>query len=265
MGPHPFTSPAGPADVRIALRPHVPFSDAIQAAVHEYGHGLYEQGIPTRLWGTPAGRGVMPYLHESQAKFWENIIGRRRDFCQLMTTTVSEVLGGLPPGVAENDLFDDLAACQNSTIRTATDEVSFNLHIILRWEIEVALLEGAVTAVDVPALWSEKCLSYLGQEPRHDADGALQDPHWAGRYFGLFPCYLIGNILSAQMAEEYDPDGTRLTSAIAARDLGDPLGWLRQHVHQHGRLLTTQELIQSVAGHEMSAEPYRRHLLRRYR
>jgi len=264
FSPHPFTSPAGPTDVRVTVRDDVPFSDLAQAIVHELGHALYEQGISPELWETPAGRGIMPYVHESQAKFFENILGRREDFCSILTDLAAEAFGRLPEGVTERTLFEEQVYAPASLIRTGTDEVSFNQHIILRWDLEVALLDGEIRAADVPALWNERAAEMFGRIPTDDTEGCLQDPHWCARYFGLFSSYVIGNVLSAQLAEAAAASGIRVEQAVASKDTQPLLGWLRTNVHGPGRLYPLQELAQRATGSELAVDAYIRHLTSRY-
>lgn len=264
FSPHPFTSPAGPSDVRVTVRDDVPFSDLTQAIVHELGHAVYEQGIWPELWDTPAGRGIMPYVHESQAKFFENIVGRREDFCSVLTDLATEAFGGLPDGVTEQTLFEEQVYAPASLIRTGTDEVSFNQHIILRWDIEVALLDRQIRAADVPAIWNERAAHMFGRAPRDDAEGCLQDPHWCARYFGLFSSYVIGNVLSAQLAEAAAASGVSVQEAVAERDMTPVLTWLRANVHGPGRLYPLQELALRATGREIHVDAYLRHLSARY-
>ncbi|HEY0638582.1 MAG TPA: hypothetical protein VGD67_13110 [Pseudonocardiaceae bacterium] len=264
IAPHPFTSPSGANDVRFTLRDDVPFPDILRAAVHELGHALYEQGTAPELWGTAAARGVMPYVHESQAKFWENIVGRTPEFAELAFATLEPHLPSRPAGFGPESLHRAAVAGPTSLIRTGTDELTFNLHIVLRWEIECALLDGSLDVADVPELWNERAARYFGAVPRHAGEGCLQDPHWCHRYLGLFTSYVIGNLLSAQLAGAMAADGVDVTAATAAGDLSPVLGWLRRHVHAPGRTFTLAELTVRATGAELSAEPYLDHLTRRY-
>jgi carboxypeptidase Taq len=262
--PHPFTSAAGPTDVRITVRQDVPFSDMIKATVHELGHALYEQGVGKRLWGTPAGRGIMPYVHESQSKFFENIVGRRDDFCMTVIKIASDSLGALPSGIDERTLSDEMLHGPISLVRTSADEICFNLHILLRWEIEVALLDGQLQAPDVPTAWNELSARYFGHAPETDRDGCLQDPHWCSRYFGLFTSYVIGNLISAQLADAAERDGIDISGAATTGHFDSVLEWLRRSVHEHGRLHPMAVLVQRATGSSLSADAYLAHLGARY-
>ncbi|MDQ7903565.1 hypothetical protein RB614_03430 [Phytohabitans sp. ZYX-F-186] len=264
ISPHPFTSPSGPRDVRFTLRDDVPFPDLLKAAIHELGHALYEQGISAELWGTAAARGVMPYVHESQAKFWENIVGRTPEFAAWAYDLLLPHLTDPPPGFGPETLHRAAVHGPTSLIRTGTDELSFNLHIALRWEIECALLAGRLDVFDVPELWNERAERYFGQPVPSDREGCLQDPHWCHRYMGLFTSYVIGNLVSAQLWGAMRDAGVEVAAALAARDVTPVLGWLRRHVHAPGRTYTLAELVVRATGGPLSAEPYRAHLTQRY-
>ncbi|SDT10953.1 hypothetical protein [Jiangella sp. DSM 45060] len=264
VSPHPFTSPSGANDVRFTLRDDVPFDEILTSAVHEIGHALYEQGIAPELWGTSAARGVMPWLHESQAKFWENIVGRTPQFARFAHGVLAPYLGDHPGAVTPESLHEALVARPTSVIRIATDELTFNLHILLRWEIETSLLSGTLDVDDVPELWNARSAEYFGTAPASDRDGALQDPHWCHRWMGLFTSYVIGNLVSAQLAAAMRRDGVDLEAGAEAGDFAPMLGWLRRHVHAPGRTFTLAELVPRATGADLGTEAYLSHLERRY-
>ncbi|NTI78569.1 carboxypeptidase M32 [Rhizobium rhizogenes] len=264
ISPHPFTSPSGANDVRFTLRDDVPFSDILKTAVHELGHALYEQGVFPDLWGTSAARGVMPYVHESQAKYWENIVGREPEFAVWAYDMLRLYLDDAPAGFGPEALHRAALYGPTSLIRTGSDELSFNLHIILRWEIECALLTGEIDVMDVPALWNERSLQYFGQKVPDDSVGCLQDPHWCHRYMGLFTSYTIGNVMSAQFWKTMETEGLSVNAALDARDVSPLLGWLRRNVHSVGRTYTLTELVTRVTGSPLSVDAFRAHLDRRY-
>lgn len=265
FSPHGYTSSAGPKDVRITFRKDVSLFEAVSTIVHEYGHALYGQGVSRELWGTPAQHGSMPYIQESQAKFWENIVGRREDFCSLVGEILARRVGG-GRSAEEWGAAYYLAQTRapSSPIRIATDEVSFNLHIILRFEIEEALLNGEATVAQVPDVWNAKSEEYLGITPESLRVGTLQDPHWTRRFFGLFTAYTVGNIASAQLVEAMTSQGVSLESAANRADYGDVLSWLRTHVHAPGRTVTVQEMLINATGRPLDAAPYKAHLRDRY-
>lgn len=264
FSPHGYTSSAGPNDVRITFREDVPLFEAVSTIVHEYGHALYGQGVAKELWDTPAGHGSMPYVQESQAKFWENIIGRRADFAGRIGEILQHRLGGQDAGTWGATYHRSLTRAPASPIRIASDEVSFNLHILLRFEIEEALLDESITVADVPEIWNAKSEEYLGIIPSSLREGALQDPHWTRRMFGLFTAYVIGNVASAQLAAAMEHQGISIDDAIANRDFTAVLGWLRTNVHGPGRTRSIQQILRTATGSALNAEPYRRHLASRY-
>ncbi|HEY0217301.1 MAG TPA: hypothetical protein VGC57_13010 [Cellulomonas sp.] len=264
ISPHGYTNPGGPNDIRVTFRDDRPVAATLGTVLHELGHALYEQGIDPELWGTAAGRGVMPYLHESQSKFWENIVGRRRDLMPALADILTAHLGPDVPGCSAEELYHLQVHSPASMIRTESDEVSFNLHILLRWEVERGLLSGGLSVDEVPELWAERSREFFGRPPRDFAEGPLQDPHWCRRYMGLFTSYVVGNLASAQMAEQLGTDGVDLATAVEGRDLAPVLGWLRREVHGPGRSLPMTDLLVRATGRPLDAEPYRRHLTGRY-
>jgi carboxypeptidase Taq len=264
IAPHPFTSPSGSNDVRFTLRDDVPFDDILKSAVHEIGHALYEQGISPELWHTSAGRGIMPYVHESQSKYWENIVGRTAEFIEFAFTVLRPYLAEVPSGFGPETLYACAVGTPTSLIRTQTDELTFNLHILLRWEIECSLLSGELDVADVPELWNARSLEYFGERVTSDRDGCLQDPHWCHRYMGLFTGYVIGNLVSAQLASSMRAAGIAIEQEARSGDFAPMLAWLRSQVHQYGRTFTLAELVARATGLPLSSESYISHLTGRY-
>lgn len=262
--PHGYTSIAGPRDARVTIRDDIPLFQAVSMAIHEFGHALYAQGTDQDLWDTPAQAGSMPYIHESQSKFWENIVGRRPDFCGLVGGILARHYPHRDAGDWGAAYHRSLTRGVPSHIRVAADEISFNLHIILRYEIECALLEGRIRAAQVPAMWSELSREYLGYVPATLRDGPLQDPHWARRIFGLFCAYVVGNVASAQLGQAMHEDGVSIQDAVRRSDFGDVLGWLRSNVHGPGSTVTVQEMLEKVTGNRLQPRQYVAHLRRRY-
>lgn len=264
FSPHGYTNPGGPNDIRVTFRADQPIVPTVSTILHELGHALYEQGVPRPLWGTSAGRGIMPYLHESQSKFWENIVGRRADLMPALADIVSTHLGGGIPGCDPEAFLAGLTKAPSSMIRTESDEVSFNLHIVLRWEVERRLLSGTLAVGDVPEFWNARCEELFGRAPANLAEGALQDPHWCRRYMGLFTSYVVGNLASAQLAEAMAASRVSVADACERRSFTEVLQWLRTHVHAHGRALPMGDVLVAATGRPLDAEPYRRHLNDRY-
>lgn len=264
FSPHGYTNPGGPNDIRVTFREDVSAFEAISTLVHELGHALYEQGISPELWGTSSGRGIMPYVHESQAKFWENVVGRRPDFCRLIGDVLARHLGE-GTAVSWGDAYwRSQTQTPSSTVRIATDEVSFNSHIFLRWEIEREVLSERIRVDEIPDLWNTRSEEYFGRVPESATVGVLQDPHWCRRYMGLFTSYVIGNAASAQIFEAMEVDGVALGTAIANRDFQGPLAWLRGKIHGPGRSMSMKDLLTSATGQPLTADAYQRHLVERY-
>lgn len=264
FSPHGYTSSAGPLDVRITFRKDVALFEAVSTIVHEYGHALYSQGVAPEMWGTSAQAGSMPYIQESQAKFWENIVGRREDFAQLIGGILAERLGKRNAQDWGLAYHRSLTRTPASPIRISSDEISFNLHIMLRFEIEQALLDGSISVDEVPDVWNAKSESYLDVVPQTLAQGALQDPHWTRRMFGLFTAYVIGNVSSAQLGSAMEAQDVSLADAVSRGDFSQVLGWLRTNVHAPGRTVSVQQMLINATGGSLNAAPYRRHIETRY-
>ncbi len=263
---HPFCIGLGPGDVRITTRYNDhDFADGFYGILHEAGHGIYEQGLDRAHDGLPTGQDVSLGIHESQSRLWENQVGRSRPFWEYF---YADAQAAFPQALADVPLDAFYGAVNDvrpSLIRTEADEVTYNLHILIRFELEVALIEDQLPVGDLPAAWNEKYQHYLGVTPPNDAVGVLQDVHWGAGLFGYFPTYALGNLYAAQFF------------AQAAQDLGDleadfrqgqfaPLRqWLRQHVHQPGRRFTPAQLVQRITGQPLSHAPLISQLNEKYR
>jgi carboxypeptidase Taq len=255
--PHPFAQGIGTGDTRITTRfDPDDFGVALYSALHEYGHGLYEAGIAPALRRTPLGEPVSLGVHESQSRLWENVLGRSRPFCAwLLPRLRAHVTGGLA-GLDAGDLYRAVNTVQPSLIRVEADETTYNLHIVLRFELELALIEGTLGVDDVPAAWSEGMGRLLGLEVPDDAQGSLQDVHWGAGLFGYFPTYTLGNLMAAQLWERARRDLPDLDAGVERGDF-DPLReWLGEHVHRHGRKFLPRELLRRVTGEELRIEPF---------
>ena len=261
---HPFSISLGPGDSRITTRYTADrFEGAFFGVMHETGHALYEQGLPSDRWGTPLGEAVSLGVHESQSRLWENLVGRSRAFWRYFYPKAVAAFPEALAGVREEQFVAAVNAIAPSEIRVEADEATYNLHILLRFEIEQALMDGSLRPDDVPQAWNDALHAMLGVRPSSDARGCLQDVHWSGGAIGYFPTYTLGNLFSAQLFE------------AAKRDLGDLDGqfergeftplreWLRQHVHRHGQRYTPQELLTRATGAAPSVEPLLAHLRRK--
>ena len=263
--PHPFCTHFSSDDVRITTRFDPTFlPSALFGTLHETGHALYEQGVDPRLARSGMDTGISLGGHESQSRLCENLIGRSRPFWRYFFPQLQAVF---PDALANLDLESFYRAINRSApslIRVEADEVTYNLHVIIRFELELDLLTGMLDIDELPGAWNEKYQRYLGISPENDAEGVLQDIHWSMGAIGYFATYSIGNLLSVQLfncAREALPN---LDADIAAGDFDSLLGWLRDNIHHHGSKFTPRELVQRVTGGDMDARPYMAYLREKY-
>jgi carboxypeptidase Taq len=270
---HPFCTKFAAGDVRITTRVrenHI--GDALFSTLHEAGHAMYEQGVNAAYEGTPLGSGVSLGVHESQSRLWENVVARSRPFWEhyypALQRTFADQLGSVPVDI----FYRAINKVEPSLIRTDADEVTYNLHIMLRFELELKLLEGRLRVKDLPEAWRAAMQAYLGVTPPDDRDGCLQDVHW---YFGSigggfksytigFQSYAIGNVLSAQFfaaAAKANPD---VSSEIARGQFGTLHGWLTDNIYRHGRKFTPNEIVTRATGSPMTMAPYLAYLRGKY-
>jgi len=257
LSPHPFTSWVGTQDTRITTR-YLPDAqiESILAAVHEFGHGLYERQIPAELARTNLGRGTSMSAHESQSKLWENHVGRHPAFAPVIAGDLAA--GGFT--VDPDALHRAITAVKPSLIRVSADPLTYPLHIVLRFDLEVALIEGTLEVPDLPAAWNDGMRRLLGVEVPDDARGVLQDTHWSGGAFGYFPSYALGCLIAAQLWERLEADAGAQDEALRAGDVGAIRTWLAEHVHRHGRRLDTEPLVEAATGRGIDPEPFLRHV-----
>jgi len=250
---HPFTVGIGPGDVRITNRYSGRlFSPAFYGALHEAGHGLYEQGLPAAHWGTPRGQVASLGVHESQSRLWENMVGRSRGFWEHFFPLARRRLRGF--GAVDLDtLWFAVNAVEPSLIRVEADEVTYNLHILLRFELELALLRRELAVAELPEAWNAKTREYLGIEPPDVAGGVMQDVHWSAGLIGYFPTYTLGNIYAAQLFRRADEELGDLQGRFAKGDFASLLGWLRERVHEPGGTHRPRELLARVTGRALDA------------
>jgi carboxypeptidase Taq len=253
---HPFCSGIGPGDTRMTTRydEHF-FGDAFFGVLHETGHCLYEQGLPAEHFGTPLGESVSLGIHESQSRMWENLVGRSRAFWRFFLPQAREAFPAALAGVSDDDWYRAVNDVRPSLIRTESDEATYNLHVLLRFELEKAMLTGDLSVADLPGAWNERMKRYLGVDVPDDARGCLQDIHWSGGAIGYFPTYTLGNLYAAQFFEQARADLGDLDGQFARGEFGPLLGWLRENVHRHGKRYRAGELVQRVTGRPLSAEP----------
>ncbi len=258
---HPFcTTIGGPGDVRITTRYLEDFLPAAMfGTMHEVGHALYEQGLPGEHRFTPMADAVSLGIHESQSRMWENFVGRSRAFWECHYVTLQKEFPAALGKVSLDEFYRAINTVQPSLIRVEADELTYNLHIALRFEIERGLISGTVKVKDVPAFWNETFRKYLGIVPPADREGCLQDIHWSLGAIGYFATYSLGNLYAAQFYEQAGRDISDLEGKIRAGDCRPLLEWLRDRIHRHGRQYLAHELVQRVTGKPLSIEPFVRY------
>jgi carboxypeptidase Taq len=246
---HPFCSTLGPDDCRITARyTSRDFAGGILTVLHEAGHALYEQGLDAGQFGTPMGEAASIGLHESQSRLWENFVGRSRAFWQHFLPRARGVFHETLRDVELDPFLSALNRVEPSLIRVDADEVTYNLHILIRFELELALLSGDLPAAELPAAWSAAYRDCLGVTPPGDREGCLQDGHWAEGLFGYFPTYTLGNMYAAQLFAAARDEIAGLAGQFARGDFGGLLDWLRDRVHRHGQRYTAAALVERATG-----------------
>jgi carboxypeptidase Taq len=262
---HPFTTNFSVDDVRVTNRfsKTLPLS-SIFSAIHEGGHALYEQGVSRKFDRTSLMGGATLGLHESQSRLWENIIGRSLPFWKKYYPLYQEYFPEQMNNVSLEDFLRAMNRVSPGFIRVEADEVTYNFHVFVRFEIESALISGDLEVTDIPAYWNEKYYEYLGITPRNDSEGCLQDIHWSHGSFGYFPTYTIGNIISAQLYDQLLKELNSLESQIALGDFLPLLGWLREKVHIHGKKFTSPELVKKITGTDIDSCYFIEYLNKKY-
>ncbi len=263
---HPFMTKFAIGDVRITTRVNErDLGDALFSTLHESGHAIYEQGICPDYEGLPLASGTSSGVHESQSRLWENIVGRSRPFWEhyypLLQTRFPQQLDG----ISMETFYRAINKVQRSLIRTDADEVTYNLHVMLRFDLEIELLEGRLAVRDLPEAWQDRYERDLGLAAPTDSDGVLQDVHWySGTIGGAFQGYTLGNIMSAQFYEAATSAHPEIEGEIRAGQFGTLYEWLREHIYQHGRKFMADELLDRATGRPLTIEPYMRYLRAKY-
>ena len=263
---HPFMTKFSLGDVRITTRARENVvTDALFSTLHESGHAMYEQGIDPAYEGTPLAEGASAGVHESQSRLWENLVGRSRGFWEHFYGSIQEAFPAALAKVPLDTFFRAINKVQRSLIRTDSDEVTYNLHVMLRFDIECELLDGRLAVKDLPRVWRERFESDLGVRVPDDRDGVLQDVHWyAATIGGVFQGYTLGNILSAQIYEAAVAARPGIPADIARGRFDTLHGWLREHVYVHGSKFLPDDLIRRATGKPMTVEPYLNYLWGKY-
>jgi carboxypeptidase Taq len=262
---HPFTTNFGIDDVRITTRVDPEFfNTALFGTLHEAGHGLYELGIDHALARTPLASGASLAVHESQSRMWENLVGRSLPFWEHFYSRLQEYF---PSQLGEIDLmtfYKGINKVEPSLIRVEADEATYNLHIMLRLELEIAMMEGNLQAKDLPEAWNARFQEYLGITPPNDTQGVLQDVHWSSGFIGYFSTYALGNLISLQLWERIRQDIPDLDENTRKGDFSALLSWLAENVRQYGAKFEPQELVQRVTGSKIDPVPYIKYLKEKF-
>jgi carboxypeptidase Taq len=262
---HPFCSTAGPGDVRLTTRYNSRhFQDGFFGILHEAGHGIYEQGLVAENFGTPCGSAASMGIHESQSRLWENQIGRSRPFWDHFFPRARQTFLDALGDVTVDDFIFAINDVQPSFIRVEADEATYNLHIILRFELEQSLISGELQTADVPAAWNKKFEEFFGLTPPTNRLGCLQDIHWSFGGIGYFPTYTLGNLYSAQFMEQVKKDLPDLDSSTRKGEFGDLKRWLNEMLHRHGQRWRAGELCKRVTGRPLSPAPLVAYLKSKY-
>jgi carboxypeptidase Taq len=262
---HPFCTGIGPGDCRITTRfDERQFSDAFFGILHEVGHGLYEQGLDETHYGTPMGEAVSLGIHESQSRLWENLVGRSRSFWAYWLPMAQRIFHEALADVTLDQFHAAVNHVAPSLIRIRADEATYNLHILIRFELEQALLTGALPVGDLPVAWDQKYRETLGVTPSCDAEGCLQDIHWSAGLIGYFPTYTLGNLYAAQLLAAAQAELDRLDEAFARGDFHGLLGWLRDKIHNQGQRHRSAALIEHATGSPPDHHPLIEGLRRKY-
>jgi carboxypeptidase Taq len=262
---HPFCTNFSRDDVRITTRFDPGYIGiALYASMHEAGHALYEQGIPSEFDASPLGSGTSLGIHESQSRLWENLVGRSRPFARFLFPHLKDAFPDVLDGAQAEDFYRAVNSVSPSLIRIDADEVTYNLHVMLRFELECELLTGALAISDLPEAWNARMEEYLGVRPPDDAHGVLQDVHWSAGIIGYFPTYSIGNLVSGQLWHAIRKAVPNLDDRIEIGSFASILNWLRANVHRHGRKFEPGELVQMATGEPLTSSYYVDYLTAKY-
>ena len=257
---HPFATSFATTDIRITTRYAEDDVTSLFSAMHEFGHGLYERAVSPALERTPLARGASLGLHESQSRMWENLVGRGRHFWRHFYPQLQETFPEHFRDVALETFYRAINKTQPSLIRVDADEATYNLHIIMRFELEQEIMAGTTALSDLPDAWNARMKESLGIDVPDDARGVLQDMHWSAGLLGYFPTYALGNVMSVQIWEQALRALPDLPEQVELGDFGSLRGWLAENLHRHGRKFTPGETLERAAGGPIDAEPYLRYV-----
>ena len=261
---HPFTTNMGNKDVRLTTNYHKDrFASALFSTIHEGGHGIYEQNISDDLENTGLNAGVSMAIHESQSRFYENIIGRSKEFTSYLLNLSRKYFEEFKDVTAE-EFYEAMNKVEPSFIRTEADELTYSLHIIIRYELEKDLINGRITLDQLPSEWNKKYKEYLGVEPTSDSVGVLQDVHWSASLFGYFPSYALGNLYGAQIYYTLLKEEPKIMEDIAEGNLNNLHSWLKENIHKYGSIYLPAEIIKRVTGEELNPQYFIKYLKDKY-
>jgi len=265
LAAHPFTTSFGQGDVRITTR----YLDddagsALFSTMHEAGHAMYEQGVPSKYRRHPLSGAASLAIHESQSRLWENLIGRSKEFWSFLYPSMQMLFPQYLGDISMEDFYRGINKVEPSFIRVEADEATYNMHIMLRLEIEIGLMEGSIEVADLPEIWNSKMEEYLGITPPNDAVGVLQDVHWSSGMIGYFPTYALGNLASVQLWDKLLESNPNIPDEIAQGKFDSVLWWMRENVHQYGIKFEPQEIMLKATGSKITPEPYIKYLNEKY-
>lgn len=262
---HPFTTSFSAQDVRVTTRvDENNYASMLWSTIHEGGHALYEQGLPAGEYGLPLGAAASLGIHESQSRLWENCVGRGLDFWHHFFPVLQGYFPGQLADVSVTDFFKAMNRVEPSLIRTEADELTYHFHVMIRYEIEKGLMEGAIDPADLPQVWNAMYQQYLGVIPPNDVKGILQDVHWSHGSFGYFPTYSLGSFYAAQFFRQAGIDIPGLKEQLATGNYEPLLAWLRHHIHRHGRRYTSEQLCNMVTGEGLNTEHFMQYIRDKY-
>lgn len=262
---HPFTIGFSVNDVRITTRVNDNFlNPALFGTMHESGHAIYGQGIDQKFERTMLLEGASLGIHESQSRMYENVLGRSKDFWTHFYPRLQEIFPSQLGNVDLETFYKGINIVEPSLIRVEADEATYNLHIMLRLELEIAMMEGSLAVKDLPEAWNSRMEEYLGVIPPDNSVGVLQDVHWSEGYIGYFSTYSLGNLISLQLWEKMGEEIPNISEQVQSGEFGEILSWLRENVHRHGRKYEPQEIVQRITGSKIDPEPYMRYLKTKY-
>ncbi|MFX0027171.1 MAG: carboxypeptidase M32, partial [Candidatus Hermodarchaeota archaeon] len=261
---HPFTSSVASLDTRITTRTTEPFPDCITSTIHECGHALYEMGIKEELHDTILCEGTSMGIHESQSRMWENLVARSKEFWMYWYPIFQEYFPQNLKDYPMEEFYKAINIVQPSFIRVNADEVTYGLHIILRFELEKDLIDGKIQVKELPELWNSKFEDLLGITPQNDAQGVLQDVHWSMGAIGYFPTYFLGNLYGAQIYNDALKKHPSLPEEYKKGEFSTLLSYLKENIHQHGKIFKASDLIKKVTGEDLNADYFLQYIQNKF-